>query len=38
MWEFFAGLSLGIYIGTVYDCKPMISKIQNYIDSNLKKR
>ena len=36
MWEFFSWFKFRIYIGTIYDCKPFVSKIQNYLDSNLK--
>jgi hypothetical protein len=31
MWRFLIGLSTGIYIGTNYDCKPLINKITSEI-------
>ena len=31
MWRFLIGLSTGIYIGTHYDCKPLIKKITSEI-------
>ncbi len=35
MWRFFLGLSLGIYCGTYYDCKPVVNNITEYIKKNL---
>jgi len=26
MWQFFLGFGTGIYVGTYYDCKPMIKR------------
>jgi len=26
MWQFFIGFSTGVYVGTFYDCKPMINR------------
>ena len=31
MWRFLLGVGTGIYIGTNYDCKPIIKKIKNEI-------
>ncbi len=31
MWQFFLGFSTGIYIGTYYDCKPIIGKLEFFI-------
>ena len=31
MIEFFFGLTIGIYIGTFYECKPVIVKINNFV-------
>ena len=27
MWQMLCGFSLGIYIGTYYNCKPMIEQV-----------
>ena len=35
MWKFFLGLTSGIYIGTYYDCKPTIKKIEEFIKLNI---
>lgn len=35
MWKFFLGLTSGIYIGTYYDCKPTINKIEEFIKLNI---
>ena len=26
MWQFALGFSVGVYVGTYYDCKPMIKR------------
>jgi hypothetical protein len=31
MWRFIAGLTSGVYIGTYYDCDPIVKKISEYI-------
>ena len=31
MWQFFLGFSTGIYVGTYYDCKPFMSKIEDFV-------
>tara|TARA_R110002074_G_scaffold208115_2_gene376656 strand:- start:2512 stop:2634 length:123 start_codon:yes stop_codon:yes gene_type:complete len=31
MWRFIAGLTSGVYLGTYYDCKPIVNKISEYI-------
>lgn len=35
MWQFFTGFGLGVYVGTYYDCKPVIIFILNTIKSNI---
>ena len=37
MWRFIAGFSAGLYIGTYYECKPLISRIISDIKKNLPK-
>ena len=31
MWQFFLGFSAGVYVGTYYDCKPMIKRTADCI-------
>ena len=31
MWQFFLGFSGGLYLGTYYECKPFIYKIEEFI-------
>ena len=31
MWKFIMGFTSGIYVGTYYDCKPIINQIQQKI-------
>jgi hypothetical protein len=31
MWQFFLGFSSGLYLGTYYECKPFMSKLEYYI-------
>ncbi len=31
MWQFFLGFSSGLYLGTYYECKPFMSKIEDFI-------
>ena len=33
MWQFLAGFGMGVYIGTIYDCKPTV----NFVRDCLKK-
>jgi hypothetical protein len=35
MYRFVLGFFSGIYVGTHYDCNPMIKKIKNVIYDNL---
>ncbi len=32
MWRFLLGFSSGIYVGTYYDCKPIIKSIKKLIE------
>ena len=34
MWKFLAGFSVGVYVGTYYDCKPYIIKIKKIAKDN----
>ncbi len=34
MWRFLLGFSSGIYIGTYYECKPIVKKIKKIIQDN----
>ena len=31
MWQFFLGFGAGIYVGTYYNCKPIISQIESFV-------
>lgn len=31
MWKFIMGFTSGIYVGTYYDCKPIINQIEKKI-------
>jgi len=35
MWQFLMGFSAGIYVGTVYDCKPTVEFISKCIKNNI---
>ena len=35
MWQFVIGFSLGIYVGTYYNCKPQLNNIIKIIKKNL---
>ena len=37
MLRFIAGFVSGLYIGTHYECKPILEKIKNLIHDNLPK-
>jgi hypothetical protein len=32
MWRFLLGFSSGIYVGTHYECKPVLNNIKKMID------
>ena len=34
MWKFVVGFGVGVYVGTYYECKPMISKITKMAQEN----
>ena len=35
MYQFFIGLGLGIYVGTYYDCKPVMKTLGEHIKNYL---
>ena len=35
MWKFILGLTTGIYIGTRYDCDPILKKMEDFIKKNI---
>ena len=35
MWQFVAGFSIGIYVGTYYDCKPAIEFVFEQLKTNM---
>lgn len=37
MYQFTLGLIVGVYIGTHYNCKPILDDVGNYIKNNLPK-
>ena len=37
MWQFLCGFGTGIYMGTIYDCKPIIHTIKTFINDNMPK-
>ena len=37
MWQFLMGFGCGIYVGTIYDCKPTVSFISECIKNNVPK-
>lgn len=34
MWKFIAGFGIGVYIGTYYECKPVIIRIKKFVKDN----
>ena len=30
MWQVVLGFSMGVYVGTYYDCKPCLDRINNW--------
>ena len=37
MWRFLLGFSTGIYVGTYFECKPVIEKIEQFVKDNFPK-
>ena len=37
MWQFMMGFSMGIYVGTIYDCKPTVTFISTCLKNNIPK-
>ena len=38
MIEFLVGLSVGLYIGTYYNCKPVLDNIINFVKTKVPKK
>lgn len=34
MYRFLLGFAAGVYVGTWYDCKPMLEKVTKFIEDN----
>ena len=37
MWQFISGFGLGIYVGSYYDCKPVINTLSVIVKENFPK-
>lgn len=37
MWQLMMGFGLGVYVGTMYDCKPTVTFISTCIKNNIPK-
>ena len=35
MWQYLVSFGAGVYVGTYFDCKPTISKIEEFVKSNI---
>ena len=35
MWQFMMWFSLGVYVVTLYDCKPTVIYIKNFLDKTI---
>lgn len=35
MWQFVAGFSIGVYVGTYYDCKPALEFVFEQLKTNI---
>ena len=35
MWQFIMGFGAGMYVGTIYDCKPTVTYVSNFIKNNI---
>jgi hypothetical protein len=38
MLQFFMGIAVGIWLGTTYDCKPIVVLAANYIAEHIPKK
>jgi hypothetical protein len=38
MWQILLGFAGGVYVGTIYDCKPLIASIKCMVDDKLPKK
>ena len=37
MWQLMMGFGLGVYVGTMYDCKPTVTFISTCLKNNIPK-
>ena len=37
MWQLMMGFGLGVYVGTIYDCKPTVTFISTCLKNNIPK-
>jgi hypothetical protein len=37
MWKIIIGFATGVYIGTYYDCKPILEKIKEHCNETMPK-
>ena len=37
MWQFICGFGSGIYVGTIYNCRPCLKTVEKFIKENLPK-
>ena len=35
MWQFICGFSLGVYVGTIYNCEQYIKHVQSWVKTNV---
>jgi hypothetical protein len=35
MWYFVCGLGVGVYVGTYYNCRPVLDKITKLVKDNM---
>jgi hypothetical protein len=31
MWQFLGGVAVGVYVGTMYNCRPAIGRVKEFI-------
>ena len=37
MWQFICGFGTGIYVGTIYNCRPCLKTVEKFLKENLPK-
>ena len=37
MWQFICGFGSGIYVGTIYNCRPCLKTVEKFLKENLPK-